>query len=132
MLDDCVGDKQGSLRLSLSSDDCRFGFLLLHHDKVLSFLCVLLSNLLLLNGLSKLIGELQVSDRNIVKNEPEFAGSSLQLLSDVLGDLFSLCDKFSCIKLCYNGLQNLVTDRLINFVIVVITILIQESRETSF
>jgi hypothetical protein len=62
MLDDCVGDKQGSLRLSLSSDDCRFGFLLLHHDKVLSFLCVLLSNLLLLNGLSKLIGELQVGD----------------------------------------------------------------------
>jgi hypothetical protein len=81
----------------------------------------LLSNLFLFDGMSKLSGELQVSDGNIIKDDIELLSSLTQLLSYFKGDLFSLGKKLICVVLSHYLLEHLVSDRRDDSLIVVST-----------
>lgn len=62
MLVDSIRHELSCLGLSLCPDNGCLGLLLLHHDDILGLLGHLLCNLLLLNGLREVVGELQVSN----------------------------------------------------------------------
>ena len=59
-------------------------------------LCFLLGHLFLLDGSLVFSGELQVGNGNVVQNQSELLGSLLKLLSDQLGDFFSVSDHLRC------------------------------------
>lgn len=67
----------GTLRITLSPDDHRLGFLFLPLHVELGPLGVLLCDLLLLNGGRKLPREAKIRERNIVQNQTEFLRSVL-------------------------------------------------------
>ena len=82
-----IPDEFCSLRLTLGDDDGGVLLVLSSHDLELGLLCLLLLDLLRLNGLCEFRAECQVCDGHIVQHQVEVTRAGLQLVTDVAGHL---------------------------------------------
>jgi len=120
-VDECLGQQLCCLGVSLGRNDGGLLDLLGLFDQEPGLLCLLLSHLLQLDGLSEFSSKGQVSDGNVVQDDSELAGSLGQLSVDSGRHKLSLSDQLAGIELSYDCLEDFVGDGGKDPVIVVST-----------
>ena len=105
-----LADDIGTLGLTLRPDHVGLSFLLRTLDNEPSPLRILLRNLLLLDGPSKLLAKRHVGDRHILQGNVELGRAFQQVAADAVRDGLSLCDEFGGVKLGHDGLEDLISD----------------------
>mmetsp|Transcript_43946 Transcript_43946/g.138123 ORF Transcript_43946/g.138123 Transcript_43946/m.138123 type:complete len:329 (+) Transcript_43946:195-1181(+) len=104
-------DEAGGLGLTLGPNDAGLTLLVrLLHEEALA-LGVLLSHLLVLNGLGELPAEGQVRDGHVVEDEVEILGALRERVADLLGDGRALRQQLLGVVLGHHGLEHLVAER---------------------
>merc|ERR1719264_1295068 len=84
-------------------------------------LCLLLSNLFLLNSCCELPSKGKVSDADVIEDETELGGASHKLLIRPGANLLSHGNQLSSIKFCHHLLQHLICDGGKHPIVVILT-----------
>jgi hypothetical protein len=80
------------LGLALGTDDIGLAFLLSPLDNEPRALCILLCNLLLLDGTGELAAERHVGDGHVLEGDVEFLRALKEVFADAVRDLLTLRD----------------------------------------
>lgn len=118
-LGNSLADGVGTLSFSLSADNVSLSLLFSTLDNEARTLSILLSNLLLLNSLREFATESHVGNRNILKGNVEFCGTTGEFVSNALGHSLSLSNEFCGVELGDNSLEDFVSDGWQNTFIIV-------------
>jgi hypothetical protein len=127
-LSDSLADNVGTLGFTLSTDDVGLALLLGTLDDETGPLSVLLGNLLLLDGSCELLSEGHVSDGDILEGDVELSGTLHQVGTDAVGDSFTLCDQLGGVELGHDGLEDFISNRGENTLVVIGTVGLDSSE----
>jgi len=116
-----LADRLSCLGFTLGTDDAGLTLLLGLLDDESCPLRLLLSDLLLLDGLGELSAKGHMRDGHVLQSNVEFLGALQQLSTDAIAHGLTLSDEFCRVELGDDGLEDFVSDRGEHTLVVVLT-----------